>query len=74
MWKILYFLNNNQIKHSIIKNNSTVNIKLKEYDIIVNEKEYILKCKNGIIVSESDIDTFITKLINCDYAKKFANN
>lgn len=84
MWKILYFLNNNQIKHSIINNNSTIDIKLKEYDIIVNEvatcpqkrkrKEYILKCKNGIIVSESDIDTFITKLINCDYAKKFANN
>ena len=37
MWKILYFLNNNQIKRSIINNNSTIDIKLKEYDIIVNE-------------------------------------
>ena len=33
---------------------------------------YILKNSNGIIVSESNIDTFINKLINCDYIKKFS--
>ncbi len=77
MWKIIYLLNNNQIKHSITDyaDYGIIDVSIdngKGYIIQSKDNNYILKNSNGIIVSESNIDTFINKLINCDYIKKFS--
>ena len=66
MWKVLIFLNNNSVKHDII---SHTEIRIKNYGIFLENKQYILKYKNEIIVTETNIETFISKLIN--YVKAF---
>ena len=66
MWKVLHFLNNNSVKHDII---SHTEIRIKNYSIFLEDKQYRLKYKNEIIVTETNIETFISKLIN--YVKAF---
>lgn len=62
MWKILYFLNNYKIAHSIIDNNDFIEVKINDY-IITNEGGiFRLKKNYKTLLRESKAEYFINCL------------